>query len=460
MTDPIPTLPTGPLDLLVRAALAPPHIAQESWQSWRQGYTLDETPWNEVRLLGAVAERVGWLEPEAEILPRMKGIQKFLYAQTQMCLTSCASALKALADAGIPIMLIKGAARVAADGRVARERLVRDLDVLVPLDRAAQAFSILQAANWTFQNNGGWQSFWHKLDSIANHHAWSLAKGGAELDLHHFSNSLNRLADDDRGLWQRARPVEWRGLSVVVPSPEDSLILSIVHGLRWSRECNADWIIDACTCLNAAPVDWQIVLDETQRRQLDAIMLTGLRYMKQAVHAAIPEDVLNTLAERAVPLQWAELDAYARAPMPRTPEQNRPLLAMAVERCGPRSAAPGPRRRWLHRLNAPYLPLRASIRVENIAPGEETADVIVRVHSKVHPQTRLVGTLCIVGLVLDVRYGVPCEGMPNGANHAFSFSFPRRLLDRRNVTNICLSIEREETFIYPPWTHSFRSGEE
>ncbi|MCA3573619.1 MAG: nucleotidyltransferase family protein, partial [Aestuariivirga sp.] len=176
MTAAIATLPSGPLDLLVRAALAPEAAARAAWQEWRRGYALDETPWNEVRLLGAVADRIAWLEPTADISPRMKGIQKFLYAQSQICLTGCMSGVAALSAAGIPVMAIKGAARVMADGRIARERLVRDLDVLVPLPQAAQAYDCLVAAGWSLKESGPWQNFWRQLNPVANHHAWSLAK--------------------------------------------------------------------------------------------------------------------------------------------------------------------------------------------------------------------------------------------------------------------------------------------
>ena len=73
----IPTQPVGPLDPLVKAALAPPDKARDAWNEWRRGYAIDETPWNEVRLLGAVFRRIDWLEPNADILPRVRGIQKF-----------------------------------------------------------------------------------------------------------------------------------------------------------------------------------------------------------------------------------------------------------------------------------------------------------------------------------------------------------------------------------------------
>ena len=91
-------LPRGPLDLLAKAALAPPEIAREAWSEWRRGIRLDETPWNEVRMLGSIAPRLKWLEKDASIAPRILGIRKFLYAQTQMCLMGAMDGLRALSD--------------------------------------------------------------------------------------------------------------------------------------------------------------------------------------------------------------------------------------------------------------------------------------------------------------------------------------------------------------------------
>lgn len=451
MNGEIPTLPMGPLDLLVKAALAPPEIARESWRKWRQDYTIDETPWNEVRLLGAVADRIGWLEPEADILPRMKGIQKFLYAQTQLCLTGCMSGMRSLAAAKIPAMVVKGASRVVADSRTARERLVKDLDMLVPLAKKADAFECLWAAGWTYKENGAWQKFWRRLDETANHHAWSLSNGRAEIDLHHFSNSLNRLAGDDDGLWRRSVRTEWRGLPLHVPDPSDGLVLGVLHGLRWSRECNADWIIDASSCLGTGRVDWPLVLAEAQARQVEAILLTGLRYMKDALNLDIPENVLDTLAARATTLQWEELNVYARVPMPETPEQNRPLLTMAIQRCGPAPTGPALTGQGLHKMTTAGLPRRSEISIGSFAPGTEFAQLIVRMPSTQPAGARLVGTLCIMGLILDCRDGIARNTVQDGIFQDFHFTIPRRMLAQRGVNKLFLTIDLADAVAYPPW---------
>lgn len=454
MAPPVPTLPTGPLDLLVRAALAPREIALAAWREWRRSYTLDETPWNEVRLLGAVTWRMDWLEPDADILRRMQGIQKFLFAQTQLCLTRSMPALRCLARAEIPVLLIKGAARVAADARTARARLVRDLDVLVPLDRASEAFSALQAAQWDFKADGKWQVYWHALDGIANHHAWSLSDGTVEFDLHHFSNGINRLAGDDDGLWQRAERRDWRELPVLLPAPTDGLILSIVHGLRWSREHNADWLIDACSCLDTGQVDWQLVVEESGRRGLDAFLSAGLGYMRDVLQRDIPGSVLEALALRATVLHREELDVFASVSLPRTPAQNEVLLKMAVERCGnpPPGPAAAPGRISLA-IAAETLPQRMNVDISRFAPEAETGELTFHLDLPSAPSSGVIATLCIMGLVIDCRSGVPRSSARGGQGFTFTFTIPRRMLARRAVSRLCLTIGTGDAPMYPPWRY-------
>lgn len=451
MTGPLPTLPVGPLDLLVKAALAPPDIAREAWRTWRRGYTLDETPWNEVRLLGAVAERIDWLEPDAEIVPRMKGIQKFLYAQTQLCLSGCTGGLKALAAAGIPMMLIKGAARVAADGRVARQRLVRDLDLLVPFADRFRAFATLWEAGWRFKANGAWQLAWHRMDSTANHHAWSLSSDAAEIDLHHFSNSLNRRTGDDDGLWRRARETQWRGLSLRLPDASDGLVLGIVHGLRWSQECNADWLIDVTASLDTGHVDWDLVVADAARREVQAILLHGLAYIRDVLRRDVPQPVLDHLAAGATGLQRDELAVYAAVPMPRDADQNAALLAMAVQRCGAPGEGQAPGASGVLELPAARLPAQTAVTVASFVPEGDAARLTIRMPAS--PGAQLVATLCIMGLVIDARTGVAAAGDAGGTFQAFHFSVPRQLVERRGAKRLCLTVTPAADPAYPPWRY-------
>lgn len=319
------------LDLLAKAALAPIDVAAAAWLAWRAAYDIDTTPWNEVRMLGAVAARIDELEPNSPIRPRVLGIRKFLWVQSQMCLKNCGSGLAALAQSGVPTMLMKGAARTARDPLSVQERLIRDVDVLVPIPQQPQAFDALQNAGWSIAHTP-WQPEMHKLGPLSSHHAWSFSKGASEIDLHHASNYLNRLRGDDDGFWARAIPIVWQGTRVFIPSAADALLIALIHGVRWSQDRSADWTVDACALLDEGPLDWNVFLQETRARQIQAHVYTGLAYLRDALEKSIPSEVMASLLAEAADSQWREFAFYSIVDSAQTIEQGQIALQMALSR--------------------------------------------------------------------------------------------------------------------------------
>ena len=360
--DPV-AVPRGGLDLLVRAALAPEVEARAAWRRWRAEHDLDTTSWSEVRMLAAVASRIATLEEDADVRPRVEGIRKFLWVHTQMCLEPAGPALAALSEAGIPVLLTKGAARVVAQPASAHERLIRDVDVLVPLASAERALALLCGAGWTLREPP-WAMQARAASTVAGHHAWTVTKGRGEIDLHHFSNHLNRLTGDDDGLWQRATTHQWRGATVHLPAPADALVLAVTHGVRWSRDGAADWTVDAASLIDAGTVDWDVVLAEADSRVLHAALHAGLGYLRDALGRAVPADVLRHLESRSTDLERAELACYAARPTPATPGEKQAALAMAALRAHVRAGIPD----GGHRGPLTVLPV-ADVR-GTLAPGD------------------------------------------------------------------------------------------
>ncbi|MBL8895137.1 MAG: nucleotidyltransferase family protein [Rhizobiales bacterium] len=428
-------LPRGPLDLLAKAALAPPEIARQAWAEWRRGYTLDETPWNEVRMLGSVAPRLKWLEKDASIAPRIQGIRKFLYAQTQICLMGAMEGLRALSGAGIPFMFLKGTARIARNPAAAQERLVRDVDILVHPEHKDEAIGLLLKAGWGFSASGRWQAYWFQVDNTANHHAWSYAKGNSEIDVHHFSNALNRLLGDDDALWQRAEPLDWRGLPLFVPSPTDNLIVSLAHGVRWSKDEAADWTVDASASIDSGIVDWPVFVAEIQSRKIEAEAAAGLRYLKDALTRPIPSEVLNMLEAGITPAQRAEYAWYAKSPAPRNFAEMANALEMSQQRLLRRlrgSTISGREFTLLLRAKLePNAPTKFDITALDDAIGKLT--IIVRLDTDLPRGTRILGAISIMGLLLDHAY-VPVMGLEDGGNGCeLTFSVFLPLLKKRGV---------------------------
>lgn len=461
MSDPGPGLPRGPLDLLAKAALAPPEIAKEAWLEWRRNFSIDETPWNEVRMLASMAPRLRWLESDASIAPRIQGIRKFLYAHTQMCLMGAMEGMSTLNAASIPIMLMKGAARIARDPTAAQERLVRDVDVLVPFKDKSRAFDVLHASGWGYKSSAQWQDFWRDVDETS-HHAWSFAKGNAEIDLHHHSNHLNRLIGDDDPLWRRAESLNWRGLAVFVPAANDNLLMSIVHGVRWSKDQAADWTIDASASIDGGRVDWPVFVAEAKSRKIEAVAVSGLRYLSNALKKPVPADAVAELEGAITPLQLSEMEHYVAAPMARDFPEAASAYSMSVERLSERRKA----RDWENhaaqetrlRIELPFVPnAPCKISIADLDGHAGSLKLSVQLRSGLPSGTKLLGSLGIMGLLLDHAFAETGSSEQAEGSCEFTFTVNLPLLRERGATTVLFvaGVSGEATPLY--WHREFKA---
>ena len=137
------------------------------------------------------------------------------------------------------------------------------------------------------------------------HHSAPLVHGsGGHIDLHRFLLAENSFADADAPVWEAARPLEFEGVQLRAPSPEDELLIACIHGWRWNVVPATRWIADVVTILGvAAQFDWDRVVSEARRREL-WFGPRGPCGSASAYTAGIPSAVLADL-DRG-PFQWFE----------------------------------------------------------------------------------------------------------------------------------------------------------
>jgi hypothetical protein len=139
--------------------------------------------------------------------------------------------VSALANAGIPVVLLKGAAL----GRTAYGSLPRrpmlDLDLLIPEDRRREARAVALATDWVPTE------FEHQVEFYQGHYHLAPLRDGLglsfNLELHTALFAPGHPFDwPVRSLWERSLPLE--GSPARVPAPED-LLLHIVLHFSWSH---------------------------------------------------------------------------------------------------------------------------------------------------------------------------------------------------------------------------------
>lgn len=292
--------PPAHIDLLLRANLAEESKAREAWQTWRRTRVLEDAEWREMRLLAPLARRVRVLEPGCELLPRLDGMAKSHWTQTQLILKEIVPALDALDRAGIPCLLFKGGADYAEGLAPAIRRIMGDVDILVPREDVVRATDVLHGAGWV-SSSGESLPYLRSLAPVRASTNYRRGRFG-DIDLHrvafHFSR---RDAELDAGLWRRARPVLFAGKNVLVPSGEDSVLISLAHGVGGN---SSDWAMDVGHRISVSGLDWDRMVDAATGRGLVPTALAGLTYLR-SLDLPVPDSAIARLRALNVPLgEW------------------------------------------------------------------------------------------------------------------------------------------------------------
>jgi hypothetical protein len=312
--------PTAEQLLVLHAALDPAPAAALAWQRWREAVEFDAVDHGSTRLLPLVYRNLGAGAFDVEVGGRLKGLYRRSWSHNQLIFKRAAEAIGLLAEAGIETLITKGASLAILSYGEVGVRPMDDVDVLVPIERTAEAIELLSGAGWSPDHDD--PLAWAEV-----HH--SLGFAGAErgnVDLHWFS--LWQPASDVE-LWRASVPLELSGAATRAPCPADQLLLTCVHGTPWSPLPPFRWIADAVTVIRSAGerLDWDRLVAEAERRRVTVAAGAALAYLGEEFGAAIPSTALARL--RTAPASRHERAAFRAACQPDSPLRT---LRMAWDR--------------------------------------------------------------------------------------------------------------------------------
>ena len=261
---------------------------------------------------------------------------------------------------------------------------------------------------------------------------------GAEIDVHHFSNYLNRLMGDDDALWQRAEALEWRGLRDLSFHRRPTICFC-----RWCMACAgrkdeaADWTIDASASIDSGLVDWSIFVKETRLRMIEAVCAAGLRYLKNALKKPIPPEVLDDLDATTTPQHLTEFCWYASSPTPRNFAEMASALEMSKLRLPAKRIVSGSELQGTMSIEAGK---RKLLTAKLAVPAEDdfvaNLRFVVRLKTDLPKGTPIVGGIRIMGFVLDRSRLFVGEDEAGSGVCQFVFNASMPLLKLRGVKNV------------------------
>jgi hypothetical protein len=290
--------------LLLRAAIVEDLIeAERAFSAWLTTHHFNDVTFAEQRLLVAISARLPATSEPSAVRARLKGIERMLWTHSTMTLRAAQPALQALHDAGISVMMLKGAARAAMDMRDVRGRFASDVDLLVHPAHFENAYKTLLAQGWDHK-----QAREPHLVRLTGLNLYRGTHG--DLDLHRFAFHQLVAGDADASaLWSRATQTTFLGHAVSVPSPADRLLMAIAHGGIDGHQ-HSDWLVDCAALISDGAIDWPLFERLCVERRLVAHAAIALGYLHKELGVTVPEHVmarLEALAERS-PLQlWSAL---------------------------------------------------------------------------------------------------------------------------------------------------------
>ncbi|RWH75421.1 nucleotidyltransferase family protein [Mesorhizobium sp.] len=302
--------PTGDHERLLLAAVhVDPVVAERELRAWIGTHDLDDCTFSEQRLILATWNRLGPGLKDLPDAPRLAGLQRMLWTRTMLLMRECQPAFAALAEANVPMMLIKGAAR-AADPVGRGGRSFHDLDIVVPRNRLGDALQVFIELGWEPSSGS---SAMRMLTLARWLRSVNLHKGRyGDIDLHGciFRPGQGSLGDDDR-VWGRARSVEFNSVACGLPVREDLAVIAVANG-GLDAHANSDWLVDLSRLIVEHGFDWRLFSDEVLARDIAVPALIALGWLKARAGYAVDAEAMRRF-EAALPGPMTAWMAFVQA---------------------------------------------------------------------------------------------------------------------------------------------------
>jgi len=283
--------PTADQELLLRAALLSGDDARRAWEACLARLpdleTLDS---GSLRLLPLLYTNLRALGVDHPRLALLKGTYRKAWYQNTLLLRDLAALLRALHAAGVPTMILKGAALVHGAYPDVATRPMGDVDVLVPVDDAERGIDVLRRAGLRPTH----PVTRHRLPLV--HSVGFEGPSGRKVDLHWHLVEEDCRPGADEGFWERSVAVTVEGVQTRALDATDQLFHACVHGVRWQREPPLRWVADATVVVRAGQVDWDRLVALGERHRLVLPLLHALAYLDSRRLVAVPSSAQERLA--------------------------------------------------------------------------------------------------------------------------------------------------------------------
>jgi Uncharacterised nucleotidyltransferase len=317
-------LPSPTQLLLLQASLWGEERALPSWAEWRRREPdLDTIEEGSYRLLPLLYRNLSPRLAEDRDAGRLKGIYRHSWAANQLGLKAARKAIGALTDAGIEVLVLKGAALIEVAYRDLGARPMGDVDIAVRPPRVGEAVRALRRVGFAAVADDP-----ERLLTVRHSLAFRDADG-QEIDLH---RGLLWRAGLDEEFWQGSIEAKVGGAQVRVLGPADQLLHVCVHGAAWNPVHPLRWAADAFKVIETAgpELDWERPVAMARHGRLTAPLTDSLDFLVEGLGVQIPET--SRLALARTPVARGERRAHEALAQPPSSRRSLAMLSWFRER--------------------------------------------------------------------------------------------------------------------------------
>lgn len=210
----------------------------------------------------------------------------------------------ALAEAGIPVLFLKGFALACRFYPSPAQRPMGDLDLAVPHQHYERAADVLQHLGFVEARP---LSEHRRAIAGLSTHAFPFRSDARQvnLDLHYNILNCSLWEGADDGFWAAAEPLGQPGFSSALTlAPEHHLFHACIHGYSRSLlQLSIRWMLDAHFLLarSGPGFRWSLVETEATRHRCGPLLASTLAYLADNLASPIPTDVLERLSAQDMP---------------------------------------------------------------------------------------------------------------------------------------------------------------
>jgi hypothetical protein len=225
--------------------------------------------------------------------------------------------LARLGEAGMRVILLKGAYLADQVYGDVGLRPMGDFDLLLPRPEVQRAFGILQGMGFQAE-----RPFREEAYGKLHYHSPQLEMDGVIIELHWsltLESTLRQL--DPAVFWDRARRVNLQGVEAWALCPGDLLLHLSVHaayGHRFSGQLHSLVDLDRALAKEGPGIDWPAFIHTCRTWQAQRGTYLTLRLMDDVLETHVPAHVLSALRPpnwTEQPLEWARVHLFQTEPV-------------------------------------------------------------------------------------------------------------------------------------------------